>query len=149
MDLMFGATVFERGQKAGKLAGVEIDPTSRRALKIIFSANGHLGPGASTRPIEAVAVEGDRVTIVGDPPPSPPMPFRLEPLLWSPGTHVVRDREEIARLAGVRVEQGSGTLALAFGRRSVWSKRLELPLEGVDLSVLGEVRLGASRSTAA
>ena len=149
MDLMFGATVFEHGQKAGRLAGVEIDPASRRALKIIFSANGHLGPGAFTRPIEAVAVEGDRVTIVGEPPPSPPLPFRLEPLLWSPGTHVVRGREEIARLTGVRVEQGSGKLALAFERRSLWSRRLELPLDKVDLSVLGEVRLGAPRSTAA
>jgi len=149
MDLIFGATVFERGQKAGRLAGVEIDPASRRALKIIFSANGHLGPGASTRPVEAVAVEGDRVTIVGDPPPSPPMPFTLEPLLWSPGTHVVRGREEIARLAGVRVEEGSGKLERAFGRRSLWSKRLELPLDDMDLSVLGEVRVGASHSTAA
>jgi hypothetical protein len=149
MDLMFGATVFEHGRKAGRLAGVEIDPASRRALKIIFSANGHLGPGASTRPVKAVAVEGDRVTIVGDPPPSPPMPFRLEPQLWSPGTHVVRGREEVARLAGVRVEQGSGKLLVAFGRRSLWSRRLELPLDDVDLSVLGEIRVGASHSTAA
>ena len=149
MDLMFGAAVFEHGQKAGKLAGVEIDPASRRALKIIFSANGHLGPGASTRPIEAVAVEGGRVTIVGDPPPSPPMPFSLEPLLWSPGTHIVRDHEEIARLTGAGVEQVSGKLSLAFGRRSLWSKRLELPLGDVDLSVLGEVRVGTSHSTAA
>lgn len=149
MDLMFGATVFEHGQKAGRLAGVEIDPASRRALKIIFSANGRLGPGASTRPLATVAVEGDRVTIVGDPPPSPPMPFRLEPLLWSPGTHVVRDSQEIARLAGVRVEQGSAKLEAAFGRRSLWSKRLELPLDDVDLSVLGELRVGVSHSTAA
>ena len=149
MDLMFGATVFDRGQKAGKLAGVEIDPAGRRALKIIFSANGHLGPGASTRPIEAVAVEGDRVTVVGDPPPSPPMPFRLEPLLWSPGTHVVRDREEIARLSGVRVEQGTGKLLVAVGRRSFWSKPLDVPLDDVDLSVLGEVRVGRPHSTAA
>jgi len=149
MDLMFGATVFERGHKAGRLAGVEIDPASRRALKIIFSANGQLGPGASTRPIAAVAVEGDRVTIVGDPVPSPPMPFSLEPLLWSPGTHVVRDREEIARLTGVGVEHGSGKLSLAFGRLSLWGKRLELPLDDVDLSVPGEVRLGALRATSA
>ena len=149
MDLMFGATVFEHGHKAGRLAGVEIDPASRRALKIIFSTNGHLGPGACTRPIEPVAVEGDRVTIVGEPPPSPPLPFRLEPLLWSPGTHVVRGREEIARLVGVRVEQGSGKLAAAFGRRSLWSRRFELPLDDVDLSALGEVRIGTSHSTAA
>jgi len=113
------------------------------------SGSHSTGPCACTRPIEPVAVEGDRVTIVGDPPPSPPMPFRLEPLLWSPGTHVVRGREEIARLTGVRVEQGSGKLALAFERRSLWSRRLELPLDKVDLSVLGEVRLGAPRSTAA
>ena len=149
MDLMFGATVFEHGRKAGRLAGVEIDPASRRALKIIFSTNGHLGPGACTRPIEPVAVEGDRVTIVGDPPPSPPMPFRLEPLLWSPGTHVVRGHEEIARLTGVRVEPGSGKLALAFGRRSLWSRRLELPLDDTDLSMIGELRVGTPNSTAA
>lgn len=149
MDLMFGAAVFEHGKKIGRLAGVEIDPTERRVLKIIFSADGHLGPRASTRPIEAVAVEGDRVALIGEPRPSPPMPFRLEPVLWGPGTHIVRGRDEIARLSGVRLEPGSGRLLLVFGRRSFWSRRVEMALEDADLSVIGELRIGASRSTAA
>jgi len=149
MELMFGAAVFERGKKVGRLAGVEVDPAARRALKIVMSPDGHLGPRAVTRPIEAVAAQGSRVTIVGEPPPSPPLPFRLEPVLWSRGTHVLRGREESARLSGVRVEPGSGKLLRAFGRRSFWSKRLDVPLDDVDLSVLGELRVGASHSTAA
>jgi len=142
MELLFGNTVFEHGRRLGRLAGIEIDPTARRALKIVASRDGRLGPHAVTRPIEVVRAEGGRVLIAQEPTPSPPMPFRLEPALWSHGTHVVRGHVEIGRPVGVRLEEGSGRLQAILVRKGRWGRTQELSIEGIDLSVLGELRLG-------
>jgi hypothetical protein len=148
MDLLFGSTVVEQGKRLGRLAGVEIDPAARRALKIVVTRDGRLGPYAQTRPVEVVRVEGAAVMIAQEAPPSPPLPFRLEPLLWSRGTHVLRGHVEVGRLLGVRVEEGSGRLEAAFNRKGRWAKTQTLPVEGLDLSVIGELRLGPGSQAA-
>jgi len=148
MDLLFGSTVVEQGKRLGRLAGVEIDPAARRVLKVVVSRDGRLGPNATTRPVEVVRVDGQTVVIAGEAPPSAPLPFRLEPLLWSPGTHVVRGPQEVGRVLGVRVEEGSGRLEAAFSRKGRWGKTQELPMVGLDLSVIGELRLGPGSQAA-
>lgn len=142
MDLLFGSTVVEQGKRLGRLAGVEIDPAARRVLKIVVSRDGRLGPYATTRPVEVVRVDGQTVVIAEAAPPSAPLPFRLEPMLWSPGTHVVRGEAEVGRVLGVRVEERNGRLEAAFSRRGRWGRTQELPVEGLDISVVGELRLG-------
>ena len=94
-----------------------------------------------TRPVEVVRVDGGKVVIAREAPPSAPLPFRLEPLLWGPSTHVVRGSDEIGRLQGVRLEEATGTLQAAFSRKGRWGKAQELPVAGLNLSVIGELRL--------
>jgi len=141
MDLLFGSAVVEQGKRLGRLAGVEIDPAARRVLKVVVSRDGHLGPSATTRPVEAVRVDGQTVTIAEEAPPSAPLPFRVEPVLWSRGTHVVRGSAEVGRLLGVRVEEGSGRLEAALGRKGRWGRTQTFAVEGLDLGVIGELRL--------
>ncbi len=148
MDLLFGSAVVEQGKRLGRLAGVEIDPTTRRVLKIVVSRDGRLGAYAMTRPVEVVRVDGGKVVIAEEPPPSAPLPFRLEPMLWSRGTHIVRGHAEVGRLLGVRVEPGTGRLEAAFSRKGRWGKAQEVPIEGLDLSVIGELRLGPGSQAA-
>jgi sporulation protein YlmC with PRC-barrel domain len=148
MELLFGNLVFELGHRLGRLAGIEVDPKAGRALKIVVSRDGRLGAHAVTRPIEVVRADGARVLIAQVPPPSPPMPFRLEPVLWSQGTHVVRGHVEIGRPIGVRLEEVTGRLQAIVVRKGRWGRIQELTMEGIDLSVLGELRVGGDSRAA-
>lgn len=64
MELLFGSRVHTGGRGAGSLAGVEVDPASRRVTKIIFSTDGKLGSHAHTRAIEAVRIEDGKIVVV-------------------------------------------------------------------------------------
>ena len=99
--------------------------------------------------IEAVPIDhfaGDIVlrafTTSVDPPTG-------EPLLLSRATRLVRSGHQIGRLVGVEVSPDSGALTGVFGRQHWWTRRLRLDGAGLDFSIHGEVRAGASKTRAA
>jgi len=149
MELLFGIHVREHGYRIGRFAGVEVERGSQRVRSIFVSADGDMGSHAQTRPIEAVPIDhfaGDIVlrafTTSVDPPTG-------EPLLLSRATRLVRSGHQIGRLVGVEVSPDSGALAGVFGRQHWWTRRLRLDGAGLDFSIHGEVRAGASKTRAA
>ena len=149
MELLFGIHVREHGYRIGRFAGVEVERGTQRVRSIFLSADGDMGSHAQTRPLAAVPVDhfaGDIIlrafTTSADPPTE-------EPLLLSRATRLVRSGHPIGRLVGVEVSPESGALTGVFGRQHWWTRRLRLDGAGLDFSIHGEVRAGASKTRAA
>jgi hypothetical protein len=145
MKLLFGSQVRSGGRRIGYLAGAEIDASSRRVTKIVFSGDGKLGSHAQTRSIDAVRVDGSHI-IMGDAAPS--TAATAEPLLWSSAIRFVRGGRDAGHLAGVVVGD-KGAIESVVGRHHWWSGRAEVPASEIDLSRPGEVRAGKAASQAA
>ena len=145
MELLFGNHVRSGGRRIGYLAGMEVDASSRRVTKVIFSEDGKLGSHAQTRSIEAVRVERGAL-VVGE-----PLAGQLpagEPLLLGRSVRMIRGGHQAGHLAGVVVSD-HGALDAAIGRHHWWSGRFRLPGSALDLSHPGEIRADTSASRAA
>ncbi len=147
MELLFGTNVREYGQRAGRLAGFEVDAATRRVRKVIFSGDGELGNHALARPFVAVLAEPSYLEIR----PYTPVeePSKESTVLLGHSTRIVRAGREVGRLTGIDVAVGSGELNVIVGRKSWWSRRFTVEAASVDLSVPGEVRTGSPTSRAA
>lgn len=142
MELLFGCRVRIGGRGAGYLAGVEVDPGSRRVTKIIFSEDGKLGPHAHTRAIDAVRIDDGKI-VVGETSPSPPSAG--EHALWSRAIRVRRGGRSAGHLTGV-VTGAQGAVDSILGRHHWWTPRYRVPTADLDLSIPGELR---ARNTSA
>jgi hypothetical protein len=147
MELHLGSHVLEHGNRVGRLAGFELEPAERRIRRIVFSADGELGPQAMTRPIGAVAgVRGSTVEL-SDHTKLDPLPAVADVVLLSRATRVVaRDRGQ-GRLIAIAVEPGSGVLRAVSGRRHWWSGQTTIDAQQLDCSIPGELRGTKSRDT--
>ena len=56
MQLVLGSHVRDGGRRVGRLAGFELEPADLRIRRIIFSADGELGPQVRSQPVEATPV---------------------------------------------------------------------------------------------
>lgn len=146
MELLFGTNVREYGQRAGRLAGFELDAASRRVRKLIFSGDGELGNHALARPFSAVLAEPSYVEIRPYTPTEEPAG---ETVLLGHSTRIIRGGREIGRLTGLDVAIGTGELGAVIGRKNWWSRRFVVEAGSLDLSVPGEIRTGAPTSRAA
>jgi hypothetical protein len=147
VDLVFGTNVREYGQHVGRLAGFELDPTTRQVRKIIFSSDGELGNHVMTRPFASVLAEPGEIDIR---PYTPSDEWHArEAILLGQRTRIFREGRELGRVAGVDVTIGNGELEAVIGRRSWWTRRFRVGRNGLDLSVPGEVRVNARSSQAA
>jgi hypothetical protein len=149
MELLFGTNVCEHGYRIGRLAGVEVDPATRRVRAIVFSTDGEAGAHAEARPLVAVPADhfdGDinlrAFTTSSDAPTS-------TALTLTAATRLTRGGRIIARLAGVEIAGDSGELSGVLGRAHWWSRRFRTEAAGLDLSVPGEIRIGSAAPKAA
>ena len=149
MDLLFGIHVREHGYRIGRLAGVEVERGTQQVRSIFFSADGDMGSHAESRPLAAVPVDHFAGDIVLRAFQASAEPTAGEPLVLSRATRLVRSGHQIGRLVGVEVSPDSGALTGVFGRQHWWARRLRLDGAGLDFSIRGEVRAGASKTRAA
>ena len=150
MELMIGSHVREHGNRVGHLAGFELEPSSLRIRRIIFSPDGELGPQAVMRPLSHInLVHDDGELELRLNPDTPPLPAISDVVLLSRAVRLRRGGREIGRFVGVDVNLADRGVTTVFGRHHWWSRRFSLPAAGLDCSVPGEIRAGASGGTRA
>jgi hypothetical protein len=144
MDLLLGSYVREHGRRTGRLAAFELEPLDLRIRRIIFSADGELGPQIRSEPLATISVvheDGEielRETLdVG------PMPVVRDVLLLSRSTRIRRMGRDLGRLVGISVTE-ERALVSVFGRPRPWSRRFAVAAADVDASVAGELRVGTA-----
>jgi hypothetical protein len=147
MELIFGTHVREHGQRAGRLAGFEVDAASRSVRRVIFSGDGELGNHALARPFSTVHAEAGLVEIRPYTPAEEATPERV--VLLGHSTRIVRAGREVGRMIGLDVNLDGGLLQAVVGRKSWWSRRFTIEAASIDLSTPGEIRTGASTTRAA
>lgn len=147
MELLFGTNVREYGQYAGRLAGFEVDPITRRVRNIIFSTDGALGNHALMRPFASVLAEPGEIDI--RPYTATDSSADAGGVLVGQTARITRAAREVGRVTGLDVTIGGGDLDAVIGRRSWWTRRFVVRAADVDLSVPGEVRIKGATTQAA
>lgn len=144
MELLFGNRVRSENRRLGSLAGVEIDGSSRRVTKIIFSDDGKLGSHAYARPVRAVRVAGGVLQVAE----ATGAQTSGQPLLLSRSTRLMRKGREAGRLTGALISD-NGALQTLYGKQHWWTKRQSFSATGADFSLPGEIRFRDSQTAAA
>ena len=150
MELLLGSHVREYGERVGRLAGLELEPASRRIRRIVFSADGDLGPQVVSRPRFAISHVHDnaeielRADIDAEVLPAVPDVFLL-----SRATRLKRSGHDQGRVVGVEVNQADWEIQSVFGRRHWLSKRFVVRANGLDFSVPGEIRAAVAAASSA
>ena len=147
MELQFGTHVREYGQPVGRLAGVELDPTTHRVRKIIFSSDGELGNHVMMRPFASVLAEPGEIDIRPYTPTGEDAD--MNGVVVGHAARIKRGDREVGRVAAIEVTIGTGDLEAVIGRKNWLARRFRIDGRGVDLSVPGEVRTAGPRSAAA
>jgi hypothetical protein len=145
MDLLFGSYVREHGRRAGRLAAFELEPLGLRIRRIIFSADGELGPQIRSEPLATIRVvhEDGEIELL-ETVEVGPMPIVRDVLLLSRSTRIRRMGRDLGRLVGVSVTPQDRMLVSVFGRPRPWSRRFAVAAVDVDASVAGELRVGTT-----
>jgi hypothetical protein len=150
MELLLGSHVREYGERVGRLAGLELEPASRRIRRIVFSADGDLGPQVVSRPPFAINHVHDNHEIeLRTDIDLEVLPAVSDVFLLSRATRLKRSGHDSGRLVGVELNQASREIESVFGRRHWWSKRFMFGASGLDFSVPGEVRAVAPAASSA
>ena len=147
MELLFGTHVREYGQQIGRLAGFELNATTRQVQKIIFSSDGELGNHVMMRPFASVLAEPGEIDIR---PYTPADEGGARGgVILGHVARIKRGDREVGRVTGIDVAIGTGNVEAVLGRRSWWSRRFRIEGRDFDLSVPGEVRITGARTAAA
>jgi hypothetical protein len=148
MQLVLGSHVRDGGRRVGQLAGFELEPTNLRIRRIIFSADGELGPQVRSQPPEAIASVHDDCEIeLKRDFAIAPMPVVRDVVLLSRSTRLRRAARLVGRLSGVEVEQADWRIVSVFGRPHWWSRKFTFAAAELDCSTPGEIRSGAPTGT--
>jgi hypothetical protein len=141
MELLLGSHVREHRNRVGRLAGFELEPTTLRVRRLIFSPDGELGPQAMTRPLNAVSLVHDDGEVELRPDIElQPMPATSDVVLLSRSTRLTRAGREAGRFVGVDINAAEYSITAVFGRHHWWSRRFSLPAGRVDFTSPGEIR---------
>ena len=147
MELLFGTHVREYGQQIGRIAGFELDPTTRQVQKIIVSSDGELGNHVVMRPFASVLAEPGEIDIR---PYTPADEGAASGgVVLSHVARIKRGDREVGRVTGIDVGIGTGDVEAVIGRKNWWSRRFRVEARNFDLSVPGEVRIAGARTAAA
>lgn len=148
MDLLFGSYVREHGRRAGRLAAFELEPLGLRIRRIIFSADGELGPQIRSEPLATIhVVHEDGEVELRETLEVGPMPIVRDVLLLSRSTRIRRLGRDLGRLVGISVTPDDCALVSVFGRPRPWSRRFAVAAADVDASMAGELRVGTAGDT--
>ena len=142
MELLLGSHVREHGSRVGKLAGFELDPSTRRISHIIFSVDGTLEHDPLMRPILAVSHvhDGGEIELradIEDAHHDAP-----DVVLLGAATRLKQDDHLVGHLVGVDVNPADQRLMTILGKTHWWSKQLVVDAKAVDCSTPGELRAG-------
>jgi len=150
MELLFGAHVREHGNRVGRLAAAELEPTTRRIRRITFTPDGDLGPSAMACSLSAISLVHDDGEIELMPySETSEVSASQDVAVLSRATRLRSNGREIGRLVGFDVDPSERAITTLFGRRHWWSRRLSFPQTSVDYSVPGEIRIASSTTQAA
>jgi hypothetical protein len=145
MELLLGSYVREHGRRAGRLAGFELEPVGLRVRRIIFSADGELGPQIRSEPLDTVSVVHEDGEIeLRDGVDVAPMPVVRDVILLSHATRIRRMGRDLGRVVGVSVTPEDRAIVSVFGRPRLWSRRFSVAGADVDASTPGELRVGTT-----
>ena len=144
MELLFGSHIRSGGRRIGYLAGIEVDPASRRVTKIVFSNDGTLTSETHTRAISAVTAEGGALQVAAEGPLEVPSGERL---VWTRTTRLDRTGRE-AHLKGVVVDPG-GAIDALIGRQHWWSRRFRVSGRDLDSTQPGRISVRTEHARAA
>jgi hypothetical protein len=149
MELLLGSHVREHGNRVGRLAGFELEPATRTIRRIIFSADGDLGPHALTRPLAAIGHVHANGEIELRVDHDAPLPATADVVLLSGATRIRAGDRQAGRLIGVELNPGDRSLLKVLARTHWWSRREPLDARGLDCSVPGEIRAQSGQGTQA
>jgi hypothetical protein len=153
MELLFGSHVREHGNRVGRLAAAELEPSTRRIRRLTFTADGELGPNALTCSVSAISLVHDdgEIELVpySDTATASAMPAVPDVAVLNRSTRLKSNGREIGRLVGFEVDPAERAITTIFGRRHWWSRRLSFPETAVDYSTPGEIRVASSTTQAA
>ena len=147
MELQLGTHVREYGQQVGRLAGFELDPTTHRVRKIIFSSDGELGNHVMMRPFASVLAEPGEIDIRPYTPADDEA--AREGVVVGHLARIKRGDREVGRVTGIDVTIGTGEVEAVIGRKNWLARRFRIDGREIDLSVPGEVRTSGVRPAAA
>ena len=145
MELLLGSHVREHGSRIGRLAGFEVNPSTRRLSQIIFSETGTLDSGAKLRPVVTIGHvhENGEVELRSDIDAANPEASAI--VVLAATTRLKQGNRDIGHLTGVEVNAADNELVSLFGRSHWWSRKSALDAFGLDCSTPGEVRGSAPR----
>lgn len=127
MELLLGSHVREHGRRVGRLAGFELEPAGLRIRRVIFSADGELGPQVTSRPLAMVGlVHDDGEVELREDVDVAPMPAVRDVIILSRATRLRRLGRDLGRLVGVSVSPEDRAMVSVFGRPRWWSRRFSL-----------------------
>jgi hypothetical protein len=141
MELLLGSHVREYGNRVGRLAGFELEPKTLRISRIIFSPDGDLGSHAMSRPIQGVGhVHEDGEIELRVDSDQPDSAARDEVVMLSRASRLISGQRPSGHLVGVDVQLPDRTLASAYLRNHLWTRRFAVPAQEIDFSKTGELR---------
>ncbi len=150
MELLLGSHVREHGNRVGRLAGFELEPSTRCLRCIFISADGDLGEHAAARPVAAISHVHDngeielRTDIDVD-----AQPHALDVVPLSRSTRFKRAGHDQGRLAGIELDAADRRMTQVFARPHWWSKRTTFDAGALDYTTRGEIRGGVPHGTRA
>src|SRR3954447_59822 len=107
MELMLGSHVREHGNRIGQLAAFELEPATRRIRRIVFSADGLLGPDVTSRPLSAISLvhnNGEIELVPYSDRAVTPMPAGPDVALLSKAVHLRSNGRDCGPLTGLEVD---------------------------------------------
>jgi hypothetical protein len=153
MELLFGSHVREHGNRVGRFAAAEFEPTTRHIRHIIFTPDDGTGSQQMACSLSAISLVHDdgEIELVpySDTSGVDPMPAVSGVSMLTPSTRLISDGREVGRLTGFEVDPAERTVSAVFGRRHWWSRRGVYPGGALDYSTPGEIRIARSASQAA
>ena len=143
MELLLGSLVSQPGARGGRLAGFELEPSTRRVRRIIYSPDGDLGPQSSTQPVAAIASVHDDGELELNPAPRvEPMPVVADVVLLSRATRLMNGGRPAGRLVGLEIDRADRTVVAAFARAHWLSRRHAFDAARLNFAVPGEIQIG-------
>ena len=151
MELLLGSHVREHGNRVGRLAGIEFEPSTRFVRRILYSIDGDLGPQTTARPLFAIGHVHDNgeIELRTDVDESRAMPSVASVAVLSRATRLKRSGHDQGRFAGLEVNPGDHSILSVLGRRHWLARRFKFAGPEFDSSTPGELRVGAARTAAA
>ncbi len=148
MELLLGRHVREHGNRVGRLAGFELEPSGLRVDRILFSPDGTLGASALRRPLTAIAHVHDDGAIELRPYAEAAAPAAGARLLGA-STRLREGSRPIGPLLGLDLDAAGFTIEAVFVKPHWWRRRATIPAARLDFSSPGEIVVGPERGSRA